>query len=518
MKFLNRLLNRVHGQYREVEMVDQEGKQKHQLSNDIGTNREYLKKILKEMDDIVYREIKLGNKGAYLDAVLIYAINLVDINIVNENIIRPLNAYYLSKAEYSCKEPLTEADIGEIVNISRMNSVTNYRDLVEGILSGNTILLMDNCERALVLSSQGRETRNVEESSVESLVRGPRDSFVESIQANIGLIRSRLKTPSLKARKKTIGSESRTTVYVLYMDNIINQQLLEDVMKKLDDIQIDGIFESGYLEQYLEKSPYSPFPQMQITERPDKVCANLLEGRVIILIDGNPQALILPTTFFQLFQSPEDYYERILFGNFIRLLRYIGFIVATSLPSIYVALISFHHEMIPMDLMVHLSKSRAQVPFPPVVEALLMEGTIELLREASARLPNTIGQTIGIVGAIVIGEAAITAHLASPTMIIVVAITAIGSYVLPHYSTSYFLRLIRFSIILMAATFGAFGIIIAWTWIIVHLCSLDSFGYPYFSPLAPLDGELKKDAIFRGALWNFRERANTANKKNQNRW
>jgi len=354
LRFLNRLLNSVHGQHREVELVDQGNKKRHHLSNDLSINRDCLKEILKEMDDIVYREIKLGTREAYLEAVLIYAINLVDINIVNENIIRPLNAYYLSKAEHSC----TEADIGEIVNISRINNVTSYGDLVEGILSGNTILLMDQCEKALVFSSQGRKARDVEESSVESLVRGPRDSFVESIQANIGLIRSRLKTPSLKAKKKIIGSESRTTVYVLYIDNIVDQQLLDNVIKKLDDIQIDGIFESGYLEQYLEKSSYSPFSQMQITERPDKACANLLEGRVIILIDGNPQALILPITFFQLFQSPEDYYERILFGNFIRLLRYLGFIIATSLPSIYIALISFHHEMIPMDLMLHLPPTK----------------------------------------------------------------------------------------------------------------------------------------------------------------
>ncbi len=195
-----------------------------------------------------------------------------------------------------------------------------------------------------------------------------------------------------------------------------------------------------------------------------------------------------------------------------------GFIIATSLPSIYVALISFHQQLLPADLILDISKTRAQIPFPPVIEALLMEITIELLREASARLPSTIGQTIGIVGAIVIGDAAVRANLASPTMVIIVATTAIGSYVLPHYSTTFPLRLLRFPMVFMSATFGAFGIIITWTWIIVHLCSISSFGYPYFSPLAPMDSDLFKDAVLRKPFWRFKQRPKFSNKRNQSRW
>jgi len=196
-------------------------------------------------------------------------------------------------------------------------------------------------------------------------------------------------------------------------------------------------------------------------------------------------------------------------------LRFLGFIIATSLPSIYVALISFHQEMLPMDLMIDLSRTRIKIPFPPVIEALLMEITLELLREASVRLPGTVGQTIGIVGAIVIGDAAIQASLASPAMIIVVAITAIGSYIFPHYSTSYIVRLIRFPLILMASIFGAFGIIISWTWIIIHLCSLESFGYPYLAPLGPINGSLKRDTFIRRGLWNLKKRPKTARKRNR---
>ncbi|MFT9495369.1 spore germination protein, partial [Anaerosolibacter sp.] len=483
------------------------------LSMDINTNISYLKTIFHNCDDIVYREMYMKQNKDNLSLLLVYCNDLVDLTIVNQNIIRPLNLFNSFNEDIHNKEFDTLEIIKETVNINVLHPVTAFKEMIDAILSGNAVLLVDRCKEAFILSCQGGKTRNIEESSVESTLRGPKDSFIENIQINASLIRMRIKSPFLKMKDFIIGSESQTTVSLFYMDNIVNKAILENVVNSLNEIEIDGIFESGYIEQYLENHPYSPFPQMLVTDRPDKVCANLLEGKIIIIVEGSPQALILPISFFQLFHSPEDYYERILFGNFIRTLRFIGFLIATSFPSIYVALISFHHELLPIDLVVDLSRSRNQVPFPPVIEALLMEITIELLREASARLPSTIGQTIGIVGAIVIGEAAISANLASPTMIIVVAVTAIGSYVLPHYSTSYSLRLIRFPIILMAATFGAFGIIIAWTWILIHLCSLDSFGYPYLSPLAPLGGELKKDALLRSTLWRFKTRPKTASKK-----
>ncbi|SNT10093.1 spore germination protein KA [Anaerovirgula multivorans] len=497
---------------------DNEVYSKFNLSESIGMNRKHLETIFEDCDDIIYREVKLYRDEEIIDLLLIYTNNLVDAKEINENVIKPIGFYSLANNDNHMKEEVILDTIEEIVSVHAISRVNNFEEIVATILLGNTVLLIEHYDVALILNTVGGDSRSIEESPVENIIRGPRDSFIENIHTNIGLIRQKIKSPSLKAKNLIIGSESQTIVSVIYMESIVNKQALENIINKLNEIQIDGIFDSGYIEQYLESSPYSPFPQMQITERPDKVCGNLLEGKIIILVDGSPMALILPISFFQLFQSPEDYYERVLYGNFTRLLRLLGFIIATSLPSVYVALISFHHEMLPMDLVIDLSRTRAQVPFPPVIEALLMELTIEFLREASARLPGTIGQTVGIVGAIVIGEAAIQAHLASPTMVIVVAITALGSYILPHYSTSYALRMIRFPIILMAATFGAFGIIIAWSWVIVHLCSLESFGYPYLSPLAPLDADVTKDALIRGSLRRFKERPKTSNQKNQTRW
>lgn len=488
------------------------------LSESIGMNRKHLETLLEDCDDIVYREVKFHQEEENINLLLIYINNLSDIKKINNNIINPIGLHNLASKEISTKKRGLLDTIEEIVSVNTISRVNSFEEILLQILSGNTILLVEHHNIGLILSTIGGDARSVEESPVENIIRGPRDSFVENVHTNIGLIRKKIKSPSLKAKNLIIGSESQTIVSVIYMENIVNKKALEGITNKLNGIQIDGIFESGYIEQYLESSPYSPFPQIQITERPDKVCGNLLEGKFVILVDGSPTALIFPISFFQLFQSPEDYYERVLYGNFTRILRFIGFIIATSLPSIYVAVISFHQEMLPMDLIIDLSRTRAQVPFPPVIEALLMEFTIEILREASARLPGTIGQTVGIVGAIVIGEAAIQANLASPTMIIVVAITALGSYILPHYSTSYALRMIRFPIILMAAAFGAFGIIIAWSWVIIHLCSLESFGYPYLSPLAPLDSDIKKDALIRGSLWRFKKRPKTSNRKNETRW
>lgn len=484
------------------------------VSKRLETNRANLKNIFKDCDDIILRDIKLHIHHRDIEILLVHTNNLVDKKTITDEIIKPLNIYGLNIVQNK-KIEFSLGVIKDILSVNSFKEISNLKEGITGILSGYTLLLLDGFNKGLLLSSEGKENRSIEESTVESVIRGPRDSFIENINTNIGLIRHKLKSTSLKVKYMTIGKESNTTVSIVYMENIVNKDALSEVMKKLKEIEIDGIFEVGYIEQFLSSNPYSLFPQMQITERPDKACGNLLEGRIVILVDGSPVSLILPISFLQLFQSPEDYYERVPYGNFIRFLRYIGFVIATSLPSIYVALISFHQEMVPMNLLVDLSKTRAEVPFPPVIEALLMEITIELLREASARLPGTVGQTIGIVGAIVIGDAAIQAGLASPAMIIVVAVTAIGSYVLPHYSTSYALRMVRFPIILLAASFGAFGIVIAWTWIFVHLCSLSSLGYPYLSPLSPIGSGIKRDAFHRSGFWKLKRRPQTAMDKNR---
>ncbi|KAB3530717.1 spore germination protein [Alkaliphilus serpentinus] len=487
------------------------------LSKDINHNITELKNILKDCTDVIFREIIMDGPIKPQRMMILYTDGLVDSKNINEAIIKPLNNYSPPNKKPRILKDYPIEDIKRIINVNEIEEIDNFGDILQQIFSGNTVLFLHGSKEALNLDTKGWASRSIQEPSVENVTRGPREGFTESIRENTAMIRRKIKDPALKIKEMNVGTRSNTFLFVIYMDDIVNQVLLTRVIKKLQEIQIDSVFSSGYIEEFLEKYTYSPFPQMQLTERPDKACANLMEGKIIILLDGVPQALILPINFFQLFQSPEDYDERVIFGNLTRLIRHIGFIIAISLPAIYVALISFHHEMVPVRMIVDLAQNRVKVPFPPVIEALLMELTIELLREASGRLPSTIGQTIGIVGAIVTGEAAIRANMASPTMVIVVAITAIASYVLPHYSTTFPIRLLRFPMIIMASLFGAFGITITWTWIIIHMCGLDSFGYPYLSPLAPLDSDLLNDAAIRRPLWKLWKRPKTA-RKNNVRW
>jgi len=379
------------------------------------------------------------------------------------------------------------------------------------------VLFIEGSDEALLLGTRGWEARSIEESSVESVLRGSKESFVESIRTNTAMIRRKLKAPNLKIKDLKVGSRSQTSVAVIYIDDIVNQEVLQYTLDKFKEIKIDGIFDSGYIEQFLESNTFSIFPQMQVTERPDKVCGNLLEGRIVVLVDGSPDALIFPVGFVQFMQSADDYYERFIFANIVRFIRYVGFFIATTFPAIYVAITTFHQDLLPADFVLDIAKSRIEVPFLPVVEALLMEGTIELLREASTRLPAKIGQTIGIVGALVIGDAAVRAGIISPIMVVVVAITAIGSYIFPHFSTSYSIRFIRLPMIVMAASFGAFGIVITWTWIIGHMCKLNSFGYPFLAPFAPINTDDMKDAILRVPLWGLKNRPSPASNKNKKR-
>ncbi|WP_034327577.1 spore germination protein [Alkaliphilus transvaalensis] len=475
-------------------------------------NINHIKNIFNGSSDILFRKVNLHyNCGNFDEATLIFTDGLVDNFIINEGIIKRLNM--LQESNHSKDTILNFLQDNLLVN--DIKKTKKYEDITHTILSGDTVLFIDGLNEVFLLDTKGFETRNVEESSVESVIRGSKESFIESIRTNTALIRRKLKDPNLVIQPLTIGTRTNTTVAVVYINDIVNQQLLQDILNKLEEIKIEGVFDSGYIEQLLINNNFSILPQMLVTERPDKVCANLLEGRISILVDGSPDALILPVGLFQFFQSPEDYYERVIYGNIVRFIRFIGFIIATTFPAIYVAITTFHQEILPTDFILDIAKTRVEVPFPPVIEAFLMEGTIELLREASVRLPSRIGQTIGIVGALVIGDAAVRAGIISPIMVIVVAITAIGSYILPHFSTSYAIRFIRIPMILMAATFGAFGIIITWTWIIAHMCRINSFGYAYLTPIAPIYIKDLKDTVFRAQIGSIGERPLPASNKNK---
>lgn len=365
------------------------------------------------------------------------------------------------------------------------------------ILSGKVVILLENLTEAYSLDCAKTMERSISEPLLESVNRGPRDGFTEALHTNVALIRQRLKDPSLKVRTLLLGKRTQTEIAMLFIDDIADKTLVDNVYGKLSSIDTDGILETSYIEEYLEETPFSPFPQVDHTERPDKVVSNLLEGRIAIMVHGSPFCSIVPALFVQFFQSPEDYYQRSIFSSFVRLFRYASSFVSISLPGFYLSSVSFHSQLIPSKLIELLLHGREQLPFPAVIEVLLMLSLLDLMQEASSRLLGRVGQAAGIVGSIVLGQAAIAANIAAPTTVVVIATTYLSSYVLPSYTLEFSFRLIRYAMCIVSSLLGIYGFTLLWLYILIHLCSIQTSNIPYLSPLIPLNVSDLKDSFIR---------------------
>jgi len=464
------------------------------LSSDLDENLQVLRSIYQDCFDVVFRKFFIGGQTK---AVLIYIDGLSNIEEIDENVLAPL----ISETEervHSSREMLKKK-----IHISKVEEIKTFSDCIKNISIGNPVLLVQQEISGLALGLAKWEKRSIEEPTAESVVRGPREGFVETLGVNAALLRRKIKSPHLKMKSMTIGRYTSTDVVIAYIEGLADQTLIEEVENRLQRIEIDSVLESGYIEELIEDNPYSPFPQLINTERPDVVAANLLEGRVVILVDGTPFVLIAPISFFSLLQSPEDYYQRYLISSAIRILRFVFMVLSLLLPSLYVAILTYHQEMVPTALLISVASSRESVPFPALVEALMMEVTFEALREAGVRLPKQVGAAVSIVGALVIGQAAVQAGLVSAPMVIVVAITGVSSFMVPHYTQGIALRMLRFPIILLAGSLGLLGVMLGVITIVVHLCTLRSFGAPYLSPIAPMKGRELKDALIRAPWWKM---------------
>ncbi|MDF2658903.1 MAG: spore germination protein [Paenibacillus sp.] len=456
------------------------------LSTNLSDNLALIRSLLNEPSDLFVKVIKSGDGPASFAVICLSGLS--DTGLIHDHIIRPIQQSRLSSEEWM---PLRDdnALLDELENkLLAVQIIRRERclaEIVPFLLTGDTVLIAEGTGQALVISSRSGPERSVEEPQTEALVRGPRVGFTENIQTNVSLIRRMITDPQLSFETYAVGQRSKQTLSVMYINGIIHPDIVNEVKLRLDSIGIDMAPESGTVEQWIEDSFLSPFPQILHTERPDKVVAALFQGKAAILLDGTPFALVLPTTFISLVQSPEDYYERWMIGSLIRLLRYAAILISLFLPAIYIALISFHQGMIPFKLASSIAASREGVPFPAVIEAILMEATLELLREAGIRLPKPIGQTIGIVGGLVIGEAAVQAGVVSPIMVIVVAVTAISSFTIPSYSAGIAFRMLRFATMIASAILGLYGIVLMFIMITIHLLRLYSFGVPYSAPFAP---------------------------------
>ncbi|CAG7646890.1 spore germination protein [Paenibacillus allorhizosphaerae] len=398
--------------------------------------------------------------------------------------------------------------------LGKVQEITDLPSLCRAILSGSTVILPDGWALGLAANTQGGEHRSVEEPSSQSVVRGPREGFTEQINTNTALIRRKIKDPNLWLETMTIGRITQTEVALMYINGIVNDKLVEEARIRLGRIDIDGILESGNIEELIQDETYTPFPTLYNSERPDVIASGLMEGRIAILVDGTPFVLMAPALFTQFYQSAEDYYQRADFATLLRILRYVCFFISLLAPALYIAITTFHQELLPSSLLFSLAAQREGIPFPAFVEALLMETTFEILREAGVRLPKTVGQAVSIVGALVIGQAAVEAGLVSPAMVIVVAITAISNFVIPSFNMGISIRILRFLLMLFGATFGLFGITVGLIGIVQHLCSIRSFGVPYMSPMAPFISEDQKDTIIRLPQWGLLTRPRFISQKN----
>lgn len=487
------------------------------LKGDFHDDLKQLKLIFTRSSDIVFREFQLAGiqKGA-----LIFLDGLVDNQIIDSDVMKPLlNVGNKGTFPYT-NIPLKEMESflrDPLIYVTQISLGKTMKEIVDHILSGDTILLLDGINQSLIITTQGWEMRSVEEPATEAVIRGPREGFTENLRTNTSLIRRRLKTSQLKMESTTVGRLSKTKMAITYLEGIAEQSLIAEVKERLNQIDIDAILESGYIEELIQDNPLSVFPQVNNTERPDKVAANLLEGKIGILIDNTPFALIVPVSFYEMLQSSEDYYQNYMVSTVIRWLRLFMLAGALLLPSLYIAITSYHQEMLPTTLLLSVASSRETVPFPAIVEAFIMEVSFEALREAGVRLPRAVGQAVSIVGALVIGQAAVQAGIVSASMVIIVSITGISSFIFPVYSQGIAIRLLRFPMMIFAGTLGLYGILVASLILLIHMARLRSFGVPYLSPVAPLNFSSLKDTYVRAPWWKMIDRSDQTGKKNRKR-
>lgn len=493
---------------------EKQGTHQEKLHTSIKKNIESIKKTFGNSIDLHTDEITVDPAGK-IKIGLIYMLGLSDKSIIQEMIRNPLILKRMDIQQAVSDRQLDRLDILKTqIPALVSKDIQCFADVYKSVLMGLTVILVDGYDVGLIANTIGGEFRSIEEPPTQSVVRGPREGFTESLSTNTQQIRKIIRSPNLWLEMMSIGEVTHTPVGIMYINGIANKKIVEEVKQRLQRINIDSILESGYIEELIQDETFTPFPTIYNSERPDVIAAGLLEGRIAILVDGTPFVLIVPALFVQFFQSAEDYYQRSEFATLIRILRYLCFFITLLGPSMYIAVTTFHQELLPSTLLFSLAAQREGVPFPVFAEALIMEITFEILREAGLRLPKTVGQAVSIVGALVIGQAAVEAGLVSPAMVIVVAITAISNFVIPAFTMGISLRIIRFFLMVFAATFGLFGIIVGLFAMVQHLCSLRSFGVPYMSPMAPLIVADQKDTILRLPQWVLLSRPRFISQKN----
>ncbi|MDK8183657.1 spore germination protein [Paenibacillus sp. UMB4589-SE434] len=476
------------------------------LGDKLSDNIRSIRAALGDSTDLVVREMKVGRKREW-DISFIFIDGLISATLVHY-----LMDSFVERMEIAVEHYPHPKQIGfdtwiRYVGITTGDVQTFHHvpALLSALIDGKTVILIDGLADGISVCTLGYEHRAVNEPTSQTVIKGPQEAFTETLRVNTALLRRRIKHPDLRLESLELGKVTKTAIAIMYIEHIVDQDVLMELFKRVKQIDIDGVLESNYVEEFIQDGVLNIFPTVNNTERPDTASAALLEGRVIIIIDGSPFVLIVPSLFSEMMQSAEDYYHRNDYG-LTRLLRFVSFVATLLTPAVYIALTTFHQEMIPTSLLISLAAQREGVPFPAFVEAMVMEFVFRLLYEAGVRMPRALGTAISIVGALVLGQAAVDADLVSPVMVIIVSVTAITSMIFPNAEIGLSLRTLRFVFMGLAAVFGFYGLFVGIMVLVLYMCNMESFGKPYMSPFAPFHSSDQKDALFRVPIWMMRKR------------
>lgn len=454
---------------------------------------------LQNTSQLVIKRFYIGFDEA-IDGAVLYINGLVNKDIIDRDVLQPIMIHL--KENLSEKEDIEDYICKKYICMSSTIIESNIDSAIDNIKRGKTIFLIEKCSNFIIIDTTGGNYRQISESENEASIRGPREAFIENLETNISILKRRIKDENLVIEEMVLGKRSQTNIVIMYIKDVADDKLVNLIKEKLNRIDVDFVSAAGVVGQYIEDHTYSIFPQVYNTEKSDVVEANIMEGRIAILIDGVPQVATIPSLFIEYFQTVDDYYDRFIVSSFTRALRIISIFMVITLPSIYLTLIKFNVEIIPLKFIVPIVSSRIGIVLSPFFEIFLMEIVIEILREGGLRLPKKIAQTLSVVGGIIIGQMSIQAKIVSPDTLLVVGVSVIATFLIPNYQMALTIRLIRFPMLVITNMIGTLGIVLVWFVIIVHLLSLDSFGTPYIS-LNPSDF---KDEFIRGPLWTMNKR------------
>lgn len=463
------------------------------ISTDIHKNEKYIQEQYKNCADILIRSMRLG-ENRKVDCLMVYIEVAVSNMMLDDSALGKMINHFWESSPEKIQEFLNNNSLG----IADVRKLKNMDEVSGAVLSGNAVFFVDGYDKAMKISSKGYPNMGVCEAESEKVLRGSKEGFSDSVKTNSALVRKRIRDSRMKVEECQTGVRSNTVIQILYIEDLVHEELLEKIKSRLQEYEIDGILDSGMLEQLTEEPWYSPFPQYQVTERPDRAALELLNGKIVLLCDNSPSALVMPGAFSGFMESSEDWYHHFEMATFLRILRYLALLTATLLPGLYLAVIRFHTQILPTNLLLSFADAREGVPFSSAAELILLELAFELIREAGVRVPGSLGNAIGIVGGLIIGDAAVSANLVSPVVVMIVALTALGSMVIPDEEFAAAFRLLKYLFLILGGYLGIYGIVLGIYFTLAHLSGLLSFGVPYLIPFTGKQSDYRTgDGIFR---------------------